>query len=250
MVEGRVVIRALREVGCSLGSTGVLVLCYHVVRSAARFASYLDVLTARGYTIVPLMRALAWLGGGEPLPTPTALLTFDDLDAGQLEHAVPVLAERGMPATFFPLAADLAASTDHRRAVVALARAGHTIGAHTHSHGPLPALVGAEVRRELADARRIVEDVTGRRPDAFSYPFGAWDARVAGLVAETGYQAAFTVDLGVVRRGDNPFGLRRACVLGEPGPREFGAFVSGVAPLPGALLAAWKIRERWLDLHA
>src|SRR5712692_2139375 len=102
VVEGRVVIRALREVGCSLGSTGVLVLCYHVVRSAARFASYLDVLTARGYTIVPLMRALAWLGGGEPLPAPTALLTFDDLDAGQLEHAVPVLAERGMPATFFP----------------------------------------------------------------------------------------------------------------------------------------------------
>jgi peptidoglycan/xylan/chitin deacetylase (PgdA/CDA1 family) len=242
-------IRALREVGCSLGTAGVLVLCYHVVRSAARFAAQLDVLTARGYTTVPLRRVLAWLNGGEPLPAPAVLLTFDDLHAGQVEYAAPVLAERGIPATFFPLAADLADSAKHRRAAAELARAGHTIGAHTHSQGELTALGDADVRRELADARRIVEDVTGRRATAFSYPFGAWNARVAKLVAETGYQAAFTVDLGVVRRGDDPFALRRACVLGEPGPREFDAFVWGVAPLPGALLAAWKIRERWLDLR-
>jgi peptidoglycan/xylan/chitin deacetylase (PgdA/CDA1 family) len=133
---------------------------------------------------------------------------------------------------------------------VDLARAGHAIGAHTHSDGELPALREADVRRALGDARRIVEDVTGRRPSVFSYPFGAWDARVAKLVAGAGYDAAFTVDLGLVRRGDDRFALRRACVLGEPGSREFAAFVSRAAPVPGALLAAWKLRERWLDLRA
>jgi peptidoglycan/xylan/chitin deacetylase (PgdA/CDA1 family) len=239
--------RALRELSCSLGPTGVLVLCYHAVRSAARFAAQLDVLAGHGYAIVPLPRALAWLGGGEPLPTPAALLTFDHVYAGQLEHAVPVLDERAAPATFFPVAADLIASGEHRRAVAALARAGHTIGAHTQSHRPLPRLADAEVRRELAASREVVEDVAGRRAAVFCYPFGAWDARVAALVGEAGYEAAFTVDLGVVRRGDDPYRLRRACVLGEPRPREFGAFVSGAAPLPGVLLAAWKLRERWLE---
>lgn len=239
--------RALRELSRSLGPGGVLVLCYHAVRSATRFAAHLDVLAARGYAIVPLVRVVAWLTRGESLPAPAALLTFDHVYGDQLTHAVPVLAERGVPATFFPVAADLAASPQHRRAVAALALAGHSVGAHTHSHRPLPALAEAEVRRELADSRRIVEDVAGARATVFCYPFGAWDRRVAALVSEAGYEAAFTVDLGLVRRGDDRFSLRRACVLGEPGPRAFNAFVAGVAPLPGALLAIWKLRERWLD---
>jgi peptidoglycan/xylan/chitin deacetylase (PgdA/CDA1 family) len=238
--------RVLRELSRSLDPAGVLVLCYHVVRRADHFAGHLAVLAERGYTILPLARFTAWLGGTARLATPAALLTFDHVYAEQLAHAVPALTARGLPATFFPVSAHVADDREHRRAVAALAMAGHSVGAHTHTHRPLTALPDADVRRELAESRQVLEDVVGARVGVFCYPFGAWDARVAALVAEAGFDAAFTADLGVVRAGDDRFRLRRACVLGDPAPREFAAFLSGRAPVPGALLLGWKLRERWL----
>ena len=82
---------------------------------------------------------------------------------------------------------------------------------------------------------------------AFCYPYGAYDARVREIVQETGFDVAFTVDLGGVNPGNEPYLLRRVPILGEPSSAQFGVYLSGRFFVSGSLLLYWKVRERVLD---
>jgi peptidoglycan/xylan/chitin deacetylase (PgdA/CDA1 family) len=94
------------------------VLMYHYVRPAdaplavgagavdlATFASQLDELT-RSRTIVGWPAFAEALAGGRPTPSDAVLLTFDDGHDDHHRYVLPMLAERGLPGTFFVLARD------------------------------------------------------------------------------------------------------------------------------------------------
>jgi hypothetical protein len=81
---------------------------------------------------------------------------------------------------------------------------------------------------------------------AFCYPDGRCDARVTAAVRDAGFEVAFTIDLGGVRAGADPYHVPRIAILAEPGRREFGAFLSGTRFVAGGILIGWKIRERFL----
>jgi len=85
---------------------------------------------------------------------------------------------------------------------------------------------------------------------AFCYPYGTYDARVRKVIQEAGFDVAFTVDLGGVKLGDDPYSLNRVPVLGEPGSGEFGVYLSGRFLVSGSILLYWKVRERLLDRKA
>jgi len=68
--------------------------------STAAFAAQLDHLTAH-YDVLPLAAAAAALAGRRRLRRDTAVVTFDDGYHDVLEHALPLCAERGVPATVF-----------------------------------------------------------------------------------------------------------------------------------------------------
>jgi hypothetical protein len=89
--------------------------------------------------------------------------------------------------------------------------------------------------------------VVGRPVTASCYPEGLRNPRVAAAVQRAGFEVAFAIDLGGVSAGDDPFQLRRVPILGEPGPREFGAFLKGTRCVSGSILIGWKLRERLLD---
>jgi peptidoglycan/xylan/chitin deacetylase (PgdA/CDA1 family) len=212
-------------------------------------------LSKRGYFVLSLPQFTAWLNGS-PLPScPATLLTFDGCDANQLENAVPVLDSLKFPATFFPASVGLVheppgVGAHWRNTLLALAKAGHSIGCHTHSHPDLTRLSTAEVSQEVLGSKLALEDALGQRVSAFCYPYGAYDARVRRVVQEAGFDVAFTVDLGGVKLGDDPYQLKRAPVLGEPGSGEFGVYLSGRFLVSGSILLYWKARERLLDRRA
>lgn len=238
--------RAVRELTVSFASAEMLVLCYHSVRSRARFAAQMDVLAARGYHVVGIPELTAWLRGVRPLRTPAALLTFDGGYPDQVEHAVPALAAHGFSATFFPISGavegDETGTT--RNELRALQAAGHTIGCHTHTHRRLPGVSDADLADEVTGSKHRLEDALGGPVTAFAYPDGTCDARVVAAVRRAGFDVAFTVDLGGIHRGDDPYRLRRVPILAAPGPHEFAAFLSGRRVLAGAILIGWKVRER------
>jgi peptidoglycan/xylan/chitin deacetylase (PgdA/CDA1 family) len=99
-------------------------------------------------------------------------------------------------------------------------------------------------------SKLALEDALGQRVSAFCYPYGAYDARVKEVVKEAGFDVSFTVDLGGVSSGDDPYQLKRVPVLGEPSSAEFGVYLSGRFLVSGSILLYWKVRERVLDRRA
>jgi peptidoglycan/xylan/chitin deacetylase (PgdA/CDA1 family) len=89
-----------------------------------------------------------------------------------------MLERAGAHGTFFVATSLFGRSTSHWRvaeaeAVMVLARRGHEIGLHTHSHMPVIALDAAAFHRDMSECRRIL---SGLNPDAapqnFAYPYG------------------------------------------------------------------------------
>ena len=76
---------------------------------------------------------------------------------------------------------------------------GLTLGAHTVSHANLPVLAESEVRNELLESRRWLEQRTSRYVDWLAYPYGQYDDRVARVAGEV-FEGALRVDGGLIVR--------------------------------------------------
>jgi peptidoglycan/xylan/chitin deacetylase (PgdA/CDA1 family) len=84
----------------------------------------------------------------------------------------------------------------NRDQVAALEREHHAVGAHSYSHQPLATLSNGELEGDLERVTRLLEEVTGSRPRAFSYPYGTpetVDPHVATQLDAAGYRIAFTM---------------------------------------------------------
>jgi peptidoglycan/xylan/chitin deacetylase (PgdA/CDA1 family) len=98
--------------------------------------------------------------------------------------------------------------------IAALAAAdGMEIGAHTVTHSLLVKLGDAEARRELADSRSKLRDVTGRDVRMFAYPNGRpgtdYTQRDVRLARELGFAGAVTTAWGAGLPGTDPFQVPR-----------------------------------------
>ena len=121
-------------------------------------------------------------------------LTFDDgYSPTATLKILQVLQEERVPATFFPYGWAVNRNQAVWRKV---ADAGYPIGNHTQSHRSLTRLSESQVVRELTEARRTVERVTGRpmvpllRP-----PGGAWNAATARAVKAAGFRGIVLWDV-------------------------------------------------------
>lgn len=95
-----------------------------------------------------------------------------------------------------------------------LQRAGHVVGSHTVTH-PNVAHVKRDddLRDELAESKRVIEQQIGHLVAHFSYPHPAltpqWNERTIAATREAGYTSAVTTTRGPVHKGANPLALKR-----------------------------------------
>lgn len=108
------------------------------------------------------------------------------------------------------LPADLMMTRDQVRQ---LHRDGMEIGCHTRSHPILTRLPEEAARAEIADSKRELEELTQAEVRYFAYPNGApgddYGQRDVKLVAEAGFDAAFSTSWGVVTRDWDRFQIPR-----------------------------------------
>jgi peptidoglycan/xylan/chitin deacetylase (PgdA/CDA1 family) len=67
------------------------------------------------------------------------------------------------------------------------------IGAHGLWHRHFNLLSDDEARDELTGARRLLEEIIGKKVDLMAWPYGECDARLEQLAAECGYRASWSV---------------------------------------------------------
>ena len=122
-------------------------------------------------------------------------LTFDaehpsrrQCPPGIAEQILLALHAHEAKATFFVQGRWATAYPDVARAI---ARAGHVIGNHSHSHAPMPDLSDRGMSVDIEEAESSIRRVTGADPRPwFRCPFGegADDPRVLAVLAASGYR--------------------------------------------------------------
>lgn len=193
-------------------------------------------LAGSGVRVLSMERLLA-----EPGPEPAVALTFDDGFANFATEALPVLEERGFPATVFVVSGH--AGRDNRWAgrsstIIprlplldwdALARLPHslvTIGAHTRTHPHLDQVEDeAQLESELHGSARDIEARTGRRPDIVAYPYGGLSP-AAVRIAGAHFRWGCTTDLRPLGGAEQPMLLPRIDVHYLRTPWRFGRWGS------------------------
>lgn len=181
----------------------------------AWFRGFCEMLRDR-FHVVRLEEVMRLLAAGEAPPRRTIAITFDDCYRDNLP-ASRVLAEHGLPATFFippPFV-----GTDHvfpwdrdlpRLAnltwdeVFEMVSLGHDIGSHSMTHADFGVIGPDQARRELTDSRKMLEDKLQRPVRWFAYPFGGkgnFKPEYLPLVYEAGYGACFSGHTGFVEPG-------------------------------------------------
>jgi peptidoglycan/xylan/chitin deacetylase (PgdA/CDA1 family) len=93
--------------------------------------------------------------------------------------------------------------------VQALAHAGAAFGSHTQAHQILTSIPFHDVQSELGDSRQALQSRLSKPCHLFAYPNGNCSQEVRVLVAQAGYQLAFTVEEGVWTRDADPLLIPR-----------------------------------------
>ncbi|MFD8531929.1 polysaccharide deacetylase family protein [Streptosporangium canum] len=158
-------------------------------------------------------------------------ITFDDGNASDVEIALPRLLDRGLTAEFFVLAGLLGEpgrlDADGVRELVA---AGMRVGSHGWAHRDWRRLDGEQAEEEIADANRLLGELTGRPVSRVAIPFGSYDRRVLGRLRRAAVTRAYTSDGGRARPGSwlQPRNSLRHDIDGTWAPR----IIDGTPPLP------------------
>jgi peptidoglycan/xylan/chitin deacetylase (PgdA/CDA1 family) len=136
-------------------------------------------------------------------------LTFDDgPDPAVTPEVLRILESRGVTATFFCVGECL---LEHRDLAAEIARRGHAIENHTHTHpdGFFFYLPGG-LEREVARCQNAIEEITGRPGRFFRAPAGIRSPLLAGTLAARGLELA-----SWTRRGYDAIARDPAPVLGR-----------------------------------
>lgn len=204
--------------------SGIPVLNYHGVEDnehnplmlgVADFDRQMAYLQREGYHSITPKQLLAHLQQGAALPEKPILITFDDGYRNNYENAYPILKKYGLTATVF-LVTDTVGTNDWYLTwpqVEEMRKNGMVFGSHTLSHVPLNDLSADEIMFQLTKSKEGMEWRLDVPVDYFAYPTGAYNERVGQLVKAAGYKAAFTIDFGRVKVGDNPYALDRIPIL-------------------------------------
>ncbi len=211
------------------------------VLSAEAFRDQLKILAEAGLTGTRLDSLL--------LPESTApaegrlcVLTFDDGHESNCTLALPLLLEAGFRATFFVTAGWIGkAPYMSWEQLRALAAAGMEIGSHSMTHRPPATLTTAELRAEMADSRKLLEDRLGRTVVSASSPTGFFNPGMIPVVRDIGYRALCIGRIALWGDPRDHFRIPRLPVKQWTGPEEFRRMVLGdrwlVARLRGGQMA-------------
>jgi peptidoglycan/xylan/chitin deacetylase (PgdA/CDA1 family) len=191
----------------------------------AVFETHLDAMQQAGYIPITLYALIDHLTHGAALPEKPVVITFDDGYRDQYTNALPLLAERGMTATFFVVTDFI---NDQRPEYVTwdmvreMYAAGMSIEGHGRNHISLANKDNDYLIWQALGTYESIEHEIGVRPRFISYPAGEFDQRTIDIFRSAGYWAGFTTRQGATHNNDDDdlFQLRRIRVRGSTSPAE------------------------------
>jgi peptidoglycan/xylan/chitin deacetylase (PgdA/CDA1 family) len=217
----------------AVGFPGALAARYKL--EPAAFEAHLDALAEAGLEIGTLD------AGGSP---PQAVLTFDDGGSSAL-LAAEMLERRGWRGQFFVTAGRIGTSGFlSAEELRELARRGHLIGSHSHSHPTyMGRLTREQLDREWGDSRTAIAEILGAPPRTASVPGGYLSRTVIASAAAAGYELLFTSE-PTARVADRALVVRGRYTIWSTTPaRVAAAYARGDRLACGRLWAEWNAKK-------
>jgi peptidoglycan/xylan/chitin deacetylase (PgdA/CDA1 family) len=214
---------------------------YRLATSPERFREHIQFLRDREFEVISLSQVASRLMAGLSVDERSVVVTFDDGFDDFRKCAWPVLAASGYTATMFLATALIGKKsrsfkgrpcltwTDVRN----LHREGVSFGSHTVTHPVLHRMTWGDIRQELCDSKRRIEDEIQASIKTFAYPFAfpqedqSFVARFRVELAEAGYSTAVTTMIGRAQANADLRCLRRLPVNDDDDHRLFSAKLSG-----------------------
>jgi peptidoglycan/xylan/chitin deacetylase (PgdA/CDA1 family) len=149
--------------------------------------------------------------GAEPR---AVAITFDDGSETDLLIAAPVLKELGFGGTFYITSGFLGnrgyLNPSQLRELCSL---GFEIGCHSRTHTYLTNLDENGLRREMAEAKFDLEQITGTSVEHFSCPGGRHNQRISEFARAVGYRTLATSRIHANSQSSDRFALGRIAML-------------------------------------
>src|SRR5208282_6179759 len=162
-----------------------------------------------GFVSVTFDDLVAHITKNTPLTPRPVIMSFNNHWESQYTYALPLLKRYGFTATFY-IWVSVVGMKHHMSwdEIRALRAAGMQIGCHSMTHPYLTRVEKDEtLRREIYEAKQIIEDRVGVSVTTFAYPFGQYNKRVVAMVKAAGFTSARSTWPGVVHSQEGLFSL-------------------------------------------
>ncbi|MCJ2178373.1 glycosyltransferase [Novosphingobium album (ex Hu et al. 2023)] len=203
----------------------------------AAFEQQLSWMRDNGWQGITLSRLQETFERGRALPERSVLLTFDDATRDFMDTALPLLHRYGFPSALFVPTGKVGQTADWDQSfgeaapllnweeITALRFCDVEIGAHGIMHLPLTGLPSAQLLRELAGSRAVLQRVLDTPVTALAYPFGDFDPVIRDVAETCGYRLAFSCIDGLMQQNSDSLVLPRQEVRGGISVTEFAALL-------------------------
>jgi peptidoglycan/xylan/chitin deacetylase (PgdA/CDA1 family) len=202
----------------------VPVLMYHSVNSQGdpkrnplmvtprTFEKQMRFLKQHKYNVLPLEVMADLIRSGKKLPARLVAITLDDGYKDNYTYAFPILKKYGMPATMFIITQEVGRPDRLSWDEINQMRASGiiTFGSHTLGPEPLTKIKSeAEVKRQIFDSKKVMEEKLGSAVTMFSYPEGRFNDKIKQLVKDAGYKLAVATSPGKKYSSNDVFLIKR-----------------------------------------
>ena len=200
--------------------------------ATSTFEKQMRYLKEKHFNVLRLEDLARLIKEKKKIPPRSIAITFDDGYKNNYTDAYPVLKKYGIPATIFVIIDEIGRPQQDRLSwdeIKAMQDSGLiTFGSHTLGPEPLINIKSdAELRRQIFDSKRILEEKLGRKVSSFSYPEGRFNSRIRQLVIEACYTAAVSTKPGKFYPNDDIFALKRVRAYTGSNMLIFAVQVSG-----------------------
>ncbi|MDD5432864.1 MAG: polysaccharide deacetylase family protein [Candidatus Omnitrophica bacterium] len=185
-----------------------------LVVSPETFERQIRFLKQHNYKVVPVEKIANLIKNKEKIPFGTIAITFDDGFKDNYTYAFPVLKKYKIPATIFVIVNEVGRPQGDRVSwdeIKEMQDSGLVvIGSHALGPEPLVKINSQEqVRREIFESKRVLEEKLGKKINIFCYPEGMFNPVIRQLVIDAGYLGSVATNPGRNYPDDDIFALKR-----------------------------------------